>query len=351
MKKVIFFLSSLEEGGAQRVVSILSNNLSERDFDIEVLTYYNEDINYELSNKVKVVSVIKETNSNNILTNSLWIKKHFNKNGDIIVSFLAPFNMLALAINNKLPIIVADRNDPSRVPGNKIVRKLRDLLYKKANMVVLQTETNRKYFSYIKNTKVIYNPIDMKENAGLALRSKKSNKIVSVARLMPQKNQLMLIDAFNEIKDKYKDYKLVIYGEGTSRDELQKHIDELDLTEKIVLAGNSKDVFNDIKDAKIFVLSSNYEGMPNSLIEAMCLGLPVISTRVSGTEELIEDGMNGFIIDVNSKEQLVYKLNKLLEDEKLREEFGEKAIELNKKLAVDVISKQWIDCINEVLSE
>lgn len=351
MKRIVFFISSLEEGGAQRVVSILSNKLAESSFDVTVLTYFDEEINYEMNDKVKVVSVIKETGKKGKLQNINWLKNYFNNNADIVISFLAPFNMLVLACGTNVPIIVADRNDPNKIPSNFIIRKIRDTLYKKANLVVLQTKSNQKYFDYLTNTKVISNPIEIGNDVGLALNAKKENVIVSVARLMPQKNQLMLIDAFKEVSEKHNEYKLVVFGEGPYRKTLQKHIEEINLKNNILLAGNSKNVFNDIKNAKIFVLSSNYEGMPNSLIEAMCLGLPVISTKVSGTEELIEDGTNGLLIDINSKEQLVSKLELLINDEELRNKLGKNATKLARTLTVGKISKQWIECINEVINE
>lgn len=351
MKRLVFFLSSLEEGGAQRVVSILSNKLVERDFDVTILTYFDEEVNYHINEKIKLVSVIKETGKTGKLQNIKWLRHFFNENADLVISFLAPFNMLALMCKTKTPIIVADRNDPYMVPNNKVIRKMRDYLYKKADYVVLQTEKNKRYFSYLKNTKVISNPINIKDYVGLALKSKKANKIVSVARLMPQKNLKMLIDAFNEIINEQNSNKLFIYGEGLSRNDLQNHINNLGLQESVILAGNSVDVFNDIKDAKIFVLPSNYEGMPNSLIEAMCLGLPVISTKVSGAEELIEDGKNGLLIDINDKEQLVNKLELLLSDEELRNKLAKNATKLANELSVDKISKLWIDCINEVIGE
>ena len=123
---------------------------------------------------------------------------------------------------------------------------------------------------------------------------------------------------------------------------------ELGLDDKVLLPGKQKDIFDKISDAKLFVLSSDYEGMPNALIEAMCLGLPVISTKVSGANELIEDGVNGYLIDSNI-DQLTEKMIELLDNDKLRKQFGENAVKLNSELNVDSIVDKWMEIIEPIV--
>lgn len=346
--KITFFVGEFNGGGAERVISILVNKLVERDFNIEILKYHNTENAYKTDERIVIDSVEENTNSRkSIIKNIIWMHKHFKKT-DIVISFLAPFNIIAILANlgNKTPIIVSDRNDPNRVPNNKLIRTFRDLLYKKANKVVVQTNDNKKYFDYLKDKCVVIpNPIDMNNYAGIGLKTSKENKIVSVGRLEKQKNQLLLIDAFNEIKDRYKEYKLYIYGEGSYRTELENRIKQLNLQNRVLLPGNSNKVFDDIKDSKLFVLSSNYEGMPNALAEAMCLGIPCISTNVSGVNELIQDGQNGYIINVNDEEALINRMETLLNSVKLSESISKKAIELNDKLNVDTICDMWCELI------
>lgn len=349
MKKILFFIGTLDDGGAQRVVSILSNKLVEEKYEVEILKYYKGNNVYPLLDDVKVSSVEEHTNSENIIKNILFIRKYFRNNYDIVISFLAPFNMLAIFANlfNKVPMIVADRNDPNRIPGNIIVRKLRDLLYRFADGVVLQTNHNKDYFNYIKDKCIVIpNPIDLKENAGVALKTKKKNKIVTVGRLVPQKNQLMLIDAFDEFLKDHVNYQLIIYGEGPYRETLENRIKELKLENKVILFGSTNNVFDETKDAKIFVLTSDYEGMPNALIEAMCLGLPVISTKVSGADDLIIDGENGYLIDLNDKEKLIEKMNYIVENNKIAKTLGVESTKLNDELNLNSVFNKWIDFIN-----
>lgn len=349
MKKILFFIGTLEKGGAERVVSILSSELANRDYDVEILKYYNSDNTYRLSDKVKVNSIEANTKSDSILTNLKWLKKYFN-DYDLIISFLAPFNMLALWANrnNNVPIIVADRNDPNKVPSKSILRTIRNFLYKRySDGVVVQTDDNKNYFNDIKDkTTVIYNPIEINVDTD---NIDKEKLIVSVGRLIPQKNQLMMIEAFSEIIKDYPDYKLIIYGEGSDREMLEDIIRQLNINDSVLLPGNVDDVLEKIKKAKLFLLTSKYEGMPNALIEALCLGIPSISTKVSGANQLIIDGENGYLIDQDDKKELVNKTKLILADEALQKHMSDNAKKLKEELSVDKITDKWIDFINRYI--
>lgn len=350
-KKHVFFIGTLRQGGGERVISILSKKMREDGLPVEVLIYYDEDPFYTLHPEVTLMRVEAQTGSRNILKNMLWMRRYFKNNADVVISFLAPFNMLALAATLflKVPIIVADRNDPRFVPFRPLLRKARDFLYRFADGVVLQTRHNQQYFckSIQKKSTVIYNPVDLGEKAGQALRTEKKPRIVSVGRLMPQKNQKMLLDAFVRLHQQHPDYTLTIYGEGPERQALEEQIAHLGLTGAVELPGSVKDVHDRIMDAELFVLPSDYEGMPNALIEAMCLGLPVISTKVSGATDLI-DGTNGMLTRVGDTDELYDAMQRMLADEDLRRACGEKAVELNAKLQAEKILAQWTAFIDAV---
>lgn len=353
MKRHIFFIGTLRNGGAERVVSILASKMAQQGMDTEILMYYDKPVFYEISAKVKLTVVEKETGTKSKAKNLLWIRKYFKKNAKVVISFLAPFNIMALAANigSGTPIIVADRNDPTKVPAKFVVRKVRDFLYRFAEGIVIQTEKNKAYFSKMvqKKSVVIYNPVDLKEYAGIALETPKERKIVTAGRLMPQKNQKMMIQAFSEVVKKYPDYELVIYGDGPSEEALKKIIAELGITDKVSMPGNVKNLHDRIKSAEIFVLSSDYEGMPNALIEAMCLGLPSVSTKVSGATDLIKHRHNGMLVELDRQEELVQTLLELIENKKMAEEISKNAVKLNEDLELSKIIKQWIDFIKTVL--
>lgn len=352
MKKILFFICTLDDGGAQRVVSMLSSKMVERGFDVEVLKYYKSENIYPISEKVKITTVEEETNTTNKLTNMLWMRKYFRNNADVIVSFLATYNMLAICANrgNNIPIVVADRNDPHCVPNNIVIRKIRDYLYRFADGVVVQTTRNKSYFSgdIQRKCEVIMNPFVMGEKIGIALDAEKEDVIVSVGRLERQKNQEMLINAFNDLKDKYPTYKLVIYGEGPYRNVLEELIQRNNIKDRVFLPGSSKEILEKTKSSKLFILPSDYEGMSNALAEAMCIGLPVISTKVSGTSDLIINNKNGLSININNKEELVNAIEKMLSDDKFRNKCANNAVEISRKLDINIISNKWIHFLSSI---
>lgn len=343
-KKIIIFISNLCSGGAERVVSIISRGFLKKFKEVEIILYYNDPIFYKIDNNIKIRIIEKETKSRNLFKNMLWLRKNVNKE-DIFLSFLAPFNIIAiLSLFLKKRIIVADRNDPNFDPENIFVRYLRNILYYFTEKIVCQTESNKKYFNkkIQKRISVIYNPIYISEKVGSALTEKKDNIIVSIGRLTKQKNQTLLIEAYRKILKYHPNYKLIIYGEGEERESLEKYIKKLNLEQKILLPGISVNVHEKIKRAKVFIMTSNYEGMPNALLEAMSLGLPCISTKVSGAIDLIENYKNGVLVERNSNE-ISEEIIKIIENKEYACNLGKNASNIFYKLNEQEIIKQWIN--------
>jgi len=197
--KILISNATMGHGGAERVISIVTKELVKKGHEVEVLLYYDKPIFYALDENVKVTIDEKVIGKANVIKHCLFRRKYIKtEKPDVVISFLAPFNMLMLVtmLGIRIPLVLADRNDPRKVPGNFVVRKVRDFLYRFADAVVVQNESNKAYFSkqVQKKCQVIYNPIDMGEYAGSALREKKAKKIVSVGRLVKQKNPQLLLN-------------------------------------------------------------------------------------------------------------------------------------------------------------
>jgi glycosyltransferase involved in cell wall biosynthesis len=351
-KRIVFFIGSMGNGGAQRVLSVISDELIRLGYTVTILSYHDCPAAYEINSSVKNMSVIHE-NGRSLIKNVLWIHRYFKKNADIVVSFMAPFNVMAVIarFGIKVPLLVADRNDPRFVPEKKILRLIRDALYRCADGVIVQTTHNKDYFSKKVQEKsiVIFNPVDLKREKGSAITTEKKKEIVSVGRVMPQKNQEMLLEAFSRVYAKHPEYSLVIYGDASNtvqKDVLLGIISEMKMEQAVSIPGSVRDVINRIASAEMFILSSLYEGMPNALIEAMCVGLPCISTKVSGATDLIDDGRNGFLIDVGDVDALTERMLCLIENPDLREACANEAVKINDKLEVHKIIKEWVDYIS-----
>ena len=229
-----------------------------------------------------------------------------------------------------------------------------NFLYPQANGFVFQTKEAQNYFKdSIKNNSVIIpNPIsdDFLNETYEPIRRK---EIVAIGRLNPQKNHKLLINAFKLVHQKFPDYILKIYGKGILQEELSLQIKELYLEEAVFLMGEVEHVNQILKGAGMFVLSSNSEGMPNALMEAMAMGLPVVSTDCpcGGPRFLIQDGVNGFLTDVGNIQALANKIIILLENPQLAERFALNAMNIIEHIKPERVYNQWRDYIQKVCDE
>ena len=350
MEKMIIFTGTLSHGGSERVISLLSKSFTDKYGEVEILLYHKKDIWYSIDNRVKIVTV--DAKYNNIFSKMYWIRRYIKQsNPNIVLSFLSPFNVFLIItlLGIKIPLIVAERNDPRHIPHSKIGRSLRNILYNFASKVVVQTPNNKNYFSKRIQEKchVIYNPVAINVNINNRVNISDTLNIVTVGRLIEQKNQKMIIDAFKRVQDLYPQSNLIIYGEGNLRGYLTNLIEEYNLQDKVFLAGVHQNVIEQIQDASLFVLSSNFEGMPNALIEAMCLGIPCISTKVSGAIDLIENGKNGLLVEVGNVDELTEKIIAVLSSKNLADNLGKESMKIAQKLSVDTIANEWIKVLTE----
>lgn len=353
--KILFTDATLMHGGAERVISIIANQLVQMGYEVEILLYYDREIWYEIDSRVEIDNDETHIGKANPIRHILWRHKYFkDSDADIVISFLAPFNIINIIamLGIHKPLIVADRNDPRKTPSNPLVRFARDVLYNWASGVVVQSVNNKNYFSKAIQNKsvVVFNPVDVGNYAKSGLENLTNNKdIVVVGRLIEQKNPMLVLKAFSNIATEFPEYKLSYYGEGDMREILEQKARELGLEDRVALPGAVKNVFDKLKSARLFVMSSQYEGMPNALIEAMCVGVPVISTKVSGAVDLIESEKNGLLVECDSEEQLTMAMRKMLKDESFALFCAEQATELNEKLSCEQIVNEWLTHIKTYL--
>lgn len=362
--KILFCIDSMTSGGAERVIANLSNYLVKQNNDVTILTLLNRESSYELDKKVKYDSLkIREGKKNiyqkikSIFENRSKYLKYLKENKhDIVISFLprASYYSAMVCKKSKTKLIISERNDPESIYNTLLKKIFTKYLYNKADGFVFQTKMASEYFSkkIQKKSIIIPNPVNdkflIKPYSG-----ERKKEIVSVGRLTEQKNQILLIEAFKIINEKYSDYKLVIYGDGPLRLELEEKIKEYNLTDKIKLPGISKDILNNIYDSSMFILSSNYEGMPNALMESLALGIPSISTDCpcGGPKELIVNNKDGLLIPVNDLKSLVNAIETLINNEDMCQEFSKNSNKKMKAYNVSEINKKWISFIKKIVKE
>lgn len=360
--KILFCIGSMEKGGAERVMANLANFFVEENECAIVTTIKNEP-QYELNKDVKFYSLDEDTiiPKNKIYKNIKRIKnlekiiKEYNPN--LIISFLPEpsYRVLLLKKINKIPVIVSVRNDPKieyKSLKNKIIM---NMLYPLADGFVFQTQEAKEYFKnkIKKKSIIIANPLKEEFVNREIYLGEKEKVIVTVGRLEKQKNHKLLINAYKNIEKEVAGYKLVIYGEGSLRNELEEQIRTLNLTDKVELPGVIENVPEKIEKASLFVLSSDYEGMPNALMEAMALGLPCIATDCpcGGCRVLIKNDISGELVKINDIDSLGESIKSLINSDSKRINIGQNAIKIREKFSPKKINSEWDKYVKSILEK
>lgn len=356
--RIMFCLGSLGIGGAERVITNLANTFVKNN-EVAIVVSTPKDEIYKLDKKIKYEVIDSLTEKNKI-------RKVFNRvkrtekiidefKPDIIIAFLPEPSIRISMLRKKIktPVILSVRDDP-KVDYKKwklfIPMKL---FFKNADAFVFQTEEQRQFFDkdIQKKSIIIFNPINSNFICE-PFSGERKKVIVSAGRLMPQKNQKLLIDAFSFVNKKHPDYELHIYGEGTLRGELQKQIDGLKLSDYVFLDGLTSNLKEKIYDASMFVLSSKHEGLPNALLEAMALGTPCVTTKFSGggAEAIIKNNINGLLVD-NDINQLSEGINYFIENKEQAIKCGFEASKEMKQYTQEAITDQWYKYIVKVVKK
>ena len=346
MKKILFILQSLSSGGAERVISVLTETLSSKEqYEISVLTLFNSGDFYSLSDKVKLSRLNGESDSK--LKTILRIREFVkNYKPDTLISFQCHVNvkvLLAVLGKQRYKKIVSERNDPAVWKDRKLLDWLRNRLYKTCDCVVFQTEDARDYFPYEirRNSVVIPNPI--KEDLPEPWIGERKKTIVNFCRLAPQKNLKLLIDSFELFMRSFPEYVLEIYGDGPDRNTIDEYVIEKGLQNKVYIYPAVSDIHRRIIDAGMFVSSSDYEGLSNSMLEAMAIGVPVICTDCpcGGAKMVIENNVNGILVPVNDKDKMAQAMMKIAGDDGFARKLGVAASSIRMKLHRDNIAQEW----------
>ncbi len=350
VKKIMFVTATLGGGGAERVMLNLANHMAKLGHQVVVLCTVPRIKNeYELNDKVEVLFLESKKKNKllKIIDKIKRIRRVFKNYPEFtLVSFFPDINMYTIVascgLKNK--VVLSERNDPSKIPAKKHLRIIRNFFYEFCDEIVFQTHDAAKYFSkrIQKKGKVIYNPINT--NIPNPHEGKKEKVVIAVGRLSPQKNYFMLIDAFEIFHRKYPDYTLEIYGRG-KRQHFIDYIEERSLQSCIKLYEHSNDIYSRVRECFIYASSSDYEGMSNTMLEAMALGTPAVVTDcpVGGAREVMEDHENGIIVPVRDAVAMAVAFEELVVDGKLRRHIIDNALYVRKRLSINRITEEWLE--------
>lgn len=357
--KIAFYINAIHEGGAERVMVNLASYFAQEGDDIILITSFKDSWEYPYSPKIKRYILEKKAVRSRLQRNIsriLELRKVLKtEKPDCLISFMAEPNYRAIIASRGLYMktIISVRNDPNKEYPGLIGKFLGRTLLPLADGCVFQTDEAQRWFpkKLQDKSKIIFNAV--KEDFFEINRHVVKNTIVTCGRLEEQKNHKLLIDAFGLIIKKHTTAKLMIYGEGILRNELTEYIKNKGLEQNVMLCGNTNNVPKVLSETEIFVLSSDYEGMPNALMEALAAGVSCISTDCpcGGPRNLITDRVNGRLIPVGDRKQLENVLDELLDNKedsaKLGIEARKRALEFRPKK----ICEDWHNYIEYIVNK
>lgn len=347
--RVFFYINALYGGGAERVMSNLATQFANLGHEVGLVTTFQVENEYIVDQKVERYVLENEVvrgdpfsrNMQRVLRLRDIVKE---KEPDVLVSFLREPNLRAIIATAglKTRVVVSVRNDPVREYPTRFSQVVAKLLFRYADGIVFQTRDAQQWFPQAvqRHSAIIANQVAPRfYNRKLDTVRK---NVITVGRLSEQKNHMLLLHAFSQIKDQVSD-DLVIYGEGELRERLEQEIKTLGLEFRVSLPGSISNIEEKLAGAKVFVLSSDFEGMPNALMEAMAMGLPCISTDCpcGGPKMLIDNENSGILIPVGNITKLADALKSVLLDEKYAEQLGYAAKLRANEFRPEHIFSQW----------
>ncbi len=348
--KVMFIIPSMAGGGAERVISVLANEFTAKGIETKIMMTAGNDCVYQLHPDIQLLQVGERTDGSiqKRISRIFRMRKLFKENReDILIAFEpdAAFFAGIAKFGLSMKMIASERNDPKSF-GNGKTRKF---AYKWAQKIVFQTKDAMAYFSPAIQRKgsVIANPVS--SFLPEPYTGKRRKTVVSVGRFEAQKNHRMLLLAFAGFHTDFPEYTLHLYGKGALEQELRQLAKESGIEDQVFFEGFRKDVLEQITDAGMYVLSSDYEGISNSLLEAMAIGLPVISTDCpcGGSRLCISNEKNGLLTPVGDKASLEKVMRKMAGSEEYANRLGKEAENVRIRFSVENIVSKWIALIQE----
>ena len=364
--KIVIHLNTLTHGGTERVGSNLANRFASEGHEVCVATLWRGEDEFALDPGVTRVDVgLTESDEKKgklsrmrkrVKNLRAFLKK---EKPDIVIAlgYHSDFRALKAAKGLGIPVLISIRTNPEIYYSGKVDQFLIKLLYPLASGCVYQTTGQREYFApYLQDgTRVILNPVNEKF-FGVTHPAEKEKAVVHHARLVDFKDQLMLCDAFAIVHERHPDYVLRIYGEYSfdgTKELLEKKIKDLSAENFIFLMGGDCRFEEVLPKGEVYAFSSDWEGMPNSLLEAMALGMPVVATDCpcGGPRTVIRDGENGLLVPIKDPQAMADALCRLIEDKELAARLGREAAKICDITSADVIYSQWKEYIEEIIEK
>jgi GalNAc-alpha-(1->4)-GalNAc-alpha-(1->3)-diNAcBac-PP-undecaprenol alpha-1,4-N-acetyl-D-galactosaminyltransferase len=365
--KVLFVISALSPGGAERVVSIMANYWARKEWTVTVLTLDDGMTPpfFRLDGSVQHIPLDVASESahgiagfwNNVVR-ILSLRRSISQNmPEVVISFVDKTNVLTIlaTLGLRCRLLVSERTDPRLHSIGNVWEQLRWWTYGGADRIVVQSQDALNYFlpKFQSRTAVIPNPVVLPPSGETLLENQRTGlSIIAMGRLSEEKCFDILLRAFVRLKERHPNWALTILGEGPQRPVLESLREQLGVVESVFLPGIVKNPEKYLMNASLFVLSSRFEGFPNSLCEAMACGLPVIATDCSsGLREIIRHGEDGILVPPNDVNALANAMDRLMSDKGERRRLASRAVDVASRFNLEKIMGMWEEVLRNVKRE
>lgn len=361
--RLALVISQLGVGGAERVLSTMASYWADRGHDITLLTLWSQDSDfYPLSPTVKRVALgIMDSSANLRQTlRTTWRRLRAlraelrSARPEVAISFMDTINMLTLLATRGLsiPVVISERTDPAQHPIGTLRSWVRRGIYPWADAIVVPSRGAARWVEasiHGSLLRVIPNPVHKRSAEASPKPPRQGRLVVTLGRLIPEKQLDYLLRAFARCSPGHPEWSLEILGEGPDRVRLLALATTLGIRDRVRLPGNVPDPESILRRADLFVLTSRYEGFPNSLLEAMASGLPAVSFDCpSGPNEIIRQGVDGVLVPPQDLDALADSMARLMSDDAERKRLAARAVEVAERFGVERIMAMWEDVLREV---
>lgn len=370
--RLLFFIHSLSSGGAERVTANLANYWADKGWDVSIITLTDKEKDfYRLDERVERIALNLATDSGNPLAaivanlrRIVALRRELKRvQPDIAVGMMTTANVLLAFAARGLPVVAigSERIHPPMLPLGRAWEWLRRVSYGYLQALVVLTQESRGWVrQHTRSRKValIPNAVNWPLVTQMPVIPPQDylvpgrRTLITVGRLNTQKGFDLLIDAFSGIASQTPDWDLVILGEGAQQEALMRQIRDQGLEQRIRLPGRVGNIGDWYQAADLYVMSSRFEGFPNTLVEAMAHGLPAISFDCdTGPRDIIRHEVDGVLVENGNVEALTQALHRLMTDQSLRQQFAVRAVEVGGRFSMEKVTGMWEELFEEVKGE
>ncbi len=361
--KLLFFISSLRVGGAERVTSSLANYWSTKGWEVTIVTLsMQSDDCYQLNPDIHRLTLSLESDSRTLLSGLFHNFRRIMAlrrvliqiNPDVALSMMEKANILLALVSLSLSsvrFIGSERTYPPQHSIGTLWESLRSFSYRYLYAVTAQTNKGAEWLKLNTSARrviAIPNPVNwplrnqapIKKVESICDESRKI--LLAVGRLSAEKQFDTVIDCFQALSEKHTDWDLVILGDGSLRGVLEKKVNDAEMQNRIFLPGRVGNISDWYARANMYVMCSRFEGFPNTLLEAMAHGLAVVSFDCdTGPRDIIRDGLDGSLVPPDDVVALTEAMEQLMSNDALRQQFAEQAMDVRDRFAIERIAKKW----------